>query len=239
VSSAGEFGAQLKAARERRGVALETIAAETKISASHFAAMERGDLTRWPSGIFARGFVRAYAEAVGLDPDATAAEFVRIAGEADRKGRAGAAVVPSASTIPTSIAPAVVSGPRSGVVLRLLLAEEPLPSGERAARPAGVRRIAPILVEAAALATAALAAWWWAAGGLPLLVTALATIAYYGAGMGVWGRSPLQRILDRRASQPANLDGRDSRGGDRRRIGSTRPANTRRRRRGSRARQSV
>jgi cytoskeletal protein RodZ len=39
-------------------------------------ALERGDLTRLPGGIFTRSFVRAYAQEVGLDPDRTIQEFI-------------------------------------------------------------------------------------------------------------------------------------------------------------------
>ena len=58
-SSAYAFGRRLRDQRERHGVALESIAATTKINASLFAALERGDLSAWPSGIFRRAFVRA------------------------------------------------------------------------------------------------------------------------------------------------------------------------------------
>lgn len=39
-------------------------------------ALERGDLSRLPGGIFTRAFVRAYAEEVGLDPDSTIDDFI-------------------------------------------------------------------------------------------------------------------------------------------------------------------
>ena len=68
--------ARLRKERERRQIPLSSISANTKISASLFAALERGDVSRWPSGIFRRSFIRAYASAIGLDPDAIAREFV-------------------------------------------------------------------------------------------------------------------------------------------------------------------
>src|SRR5580765_8374435 len=46
------FGRRLRDQRERHGVTLETIAANTKISASLLAGLERGDVSAWPSGIF-------------------------------------------------------------------------------------------------------------------------------------------------------------------------------------------
>jgi cytoskeletal protein RodZ len=48
----------------------------TKISIVALEALERGDLSRLPGGIFSRAFVRAYALEVGLDPEATVTEFL-------------------------------------------------------------------------------------------------------------------------------------------------------------------
>jgi cytoskeletal protein RodZ len=68
--------ARLRNERERRQILLSSISANTKISAGLFEALERGDVSRWPSGIFRRSFIRAYAGAIGLDPDAIAREFL-------------------------------------------------------------------------------------------------------------------------------------------------------------------
>jgi transcriptional regulator with XRE-family HTH domain len=70
------FGRRLRRERERRKIALPSIAENTKISMSLFADLERDDVSRWPSGIFRKSFIRAYAQAVGLDPDEIAREFV-------------------------------------------------------------------------------------------------------------------------------------------------------------------
>lgn len=70
------FGARLRAQRERREMSLAAIADQTKISAALLDALERDDLSRWPSGLFRRAFVRAYASAVGLDPEATVRDFL-------------------------------------------------------------------------------------------------------------------------------------------------------------------
>ena len=71
-----DFGTRLRAARERRGVALRDIAARTELSVTALEALERSDPSRLPGGIFARAFVRSYAAEVGLDPEATVLEFV-------------------------------------------------------------------------------------------------------------------------------------------------------------------
>ena len=71
-----DFGGKLRLARERRGVSLRQIAANTKISAAVLEALERNDLSKLPGGIFSRAFVRSYALEVGLDPDKTVQEFL-------------------------------------------------------------------------------------------------------------------------------------------------------------------
>lgn len=71
-----EFGAQLKQARESRGISLRQIATSTKISTVALEALERGDLSKLPGGIFSRAFVRAYAVEVGLDPDEIVSQFL-------------------------------------------------------------------------------------------------------------------------------------------------------------------
>jgi cytoskeletal protein RodZ len=70
------FGARLRYERERRQIALRSIAEGTKISVSLLEGLERDDVSRWPSGIFRKSFVRAYADAIGLDPDPVVREFV-------------------------------------------------------------------------------------------------------------------------------------------------------------------
>ena len=70
------FGAALRRAREQRKLSLSDVAARTKVRASLYAALERNDISHWPAGIFRRAFVRAYAETVGLDPDATVQDFL-------------------------------------------------------------------------------------------------------------------------------------------------------------------
>ena len=70
------FGARLRLERERRQIELKSIAEGTKIGISLLEGLERDDVSRWPSGIFRKSFVRAYAEAIGLDADRVVHEFV-------------------------------------------------------------------------------------------------------------------------------------------------------------------
>src|SRR5438876_9491094 len=72
------FGASFKKARESKGIALSQIATETRISTRFLNAIENEEFNLLPGGIFNRGFVRAYAEKVGLDPDQAVAEYERL-----------------------------------------------------------------------------------------------------------------------------------------------------------------
>ena len=58
------FGARLRKQREARHIDLSWIAEETKIKRSLLEALERDDVSRWPSGIFRRAYVRTYAHVV-------------------------------------------------------------------------------------------------------------------------------------------------------------------------------
>src|SRR5207344_3277286 len=75
-ASDAAFGARLRMERERRRITLASIAANTKINLHLLEGLERGQVTRWPSGIFRRSFIRAYAEAIGLDQDEITREFL-------------------------------------------------------------------------------------------------------------------------------------------------------------------
>ena len=72
------FGARLRQRREGQAIALVTIAEQTKIKLSLLEALERDDVSHWPSGIFRRAFIRAYAHAIGLNPDVVVREFLAI-----------------------------------------------------------------------------------------------------------------------------------------------------------------
>ena len=72
------FGARLRLRREEQGIALGTIAEELKITLSLLEAVERDDVSNWPSGIYRRAFIRAYAHAIGLNPDVVVREFLEL-----------------------------------------------------------------------------------------------------------------------------------------------------------------
>jgi TonB family protein len=75
---AGEYptiGAYFSAAREAAGLAIEDLAARTHIKAAYLDAIELMRLDDLPSRPFAIGFVKTYAEALGVDAAAAVAKF--------------------------------------------------------------------------------------------------------------------------------------------------------------------
>jgi GAF domain-containing protein len=72
------FGARLREQRERQQIDLAAIVQQTKIKLSLLEELERDDVSRWPTGIFRRAYVRAYAHAIGLDQDVIVREFLGV-----------------------------------------------------------------------------------------------------------------------------------------------------------------
>lgn len=70
-----EIGKTLHETRERLGLTLDEIARMTRIRKARLEALERGELDSMPSQAQARGFLRNYADALGLDPDALLAQL--------------------------------------------------------------------------------------------------------------------------------------------------------------------
>jgi len=61
------FGNCLRRERERRDFSLSDVAQKTKVSRSVLEQLERGDLDLLPAGVYARGFIRSFARAIGAD----------------------------------------------------------------------------------------------------------------------------------------------------------------------------
>jgi cytoskeleton protein RodZ len=71
-----DVGETLRMAREQQGLSLDVISQRTKIGTEKLRAIEENDIQRLPSGIFLRGFVRAYAREVGLDVEDTVNRYI-------------------------------------------------------------------------------------------------------------------------------------------------------------------
>lgn len=65
------IGTYLRQQREMRNIPLNEVAKATKINVRFLSALEMDDLQNLPGPTFAKGFVRSYARAVGLDPEET------------------------------------------------------------------------------------------------------------------------------------------------------------------------
>src|ERR1041384_5323237 len=74
-----EFGATFKKARESLGISLDDIALETRIGTRFLQAIENEQFELLPGGIFNRGFIRSFAQRVGLDPEKAVSDYERLA----------------------------------------------------------------------------------------------------------------------------------------------------------------
>jgi transcriptional regulator with XRE-family HTH domain len=175
------FGARLRHERERRGIALASIAERTKIAPALLVALERGDVGRWPGGIYRRSFIRAYAEAVGLDPAEVAREFFESFPDP-------AAVAPTIAGVAEPSPDAARAPAPTAAKVRLRLDQPPpvcrpgrlLADGRQRVGAAAVD-LATLLIIATAF-SAALGDFW-----MPL---AIAMACYYVGGILIFGNTP-------------------------------------------------
>ena len=70
-----DIGAELRAAREAKGLSLGSLAQRTRVQPRTLAAIEINDIAAIPPRPFGRGFVRAYAQEVSLDPEQTVQNY--------------------------------------------------------------------------------------------------------------------------------------------------------------------
>jgi Helix-turn-helix domain len=175
------LGVYLRAERERRELTLRAISESTKVSLPLLEGLEADDISRWPGGIFRRAFVRSYAEAVGLDPDAVFRRF-------EQQHRP-----PAPETATTE------SGSPTNELQAMAQAGHRL-----AARSAvGVSKRLRYIGTAADLTVALVLAFGSAAAGSRLLWPVLMIAAYYAVGILTTGTSPMVALLSSQAeSEP-------------------------------------
>jgi transcriptional regulator with XRE-family HTH domain len=171
------FCARLKAARERKGIALEEIAGSTKVARSLLKGLEENDLSRWPQGLYRRAYLRDYLRAINLPEQSIVAEFVRLFPDKESP-------VPAAAVEPEREEPCALS---------LTLA------GGRTERLEKARNhVTAATIDLAVVLSLSTLAWWliqadlWATG-------ALVSLAYYSLGTAAIGSSPGMRILEDRS----------------------------------------
>ena len=123
-------GAELRRAREARGVSLARLATTTRIQARVLEALERNDLSGAPPRPYARGFVAAYAREVGLDPDTTVqsyfAQFDHRSDPAPPDDHPGAAAVPENPPVRTWLLPVAAVAAAAVLVITLIAASQGL-----------------------------------------------------------------------------------------------------------------
>ena len=72
------LGEVLRTARQKRRLSISQIAETTRLKATLIEDLERNDFSRVPAPIYGRGFLKMYAEAVGLDPHPLVEEYIRV-----------------------------------------------------------------------------------------------------------------------------------------------------------------
>lgn len=86
------IGVRLRQAREERRLTLQQVAEATRVRVRYLEALEADDLSTMPSAAQARGFLRIYAEFLGLDVEA----LIREARQAEAAPPASPADLPTA-----------------------------------------------------------------------------------------------------------------------------------------------
>jgi len=62
------IGDYLRAAREERKIPIAQVSRDTKVNEKYILALEAGDFSVFPAVAYAKGFIRIYAEYLGVDP---------------------------------------------------------------------------------------------------------------------------------------------------------------------------
>jgi DnaJ-class molecular chaperone len=78
-------GKTLRQIRERMSIDLETIAQETRITLKTLELIEGEDLEKLPPLVYLKGFLKGYAQSLGLDPHKVVEEYVHFLDEEKRK----------------------------------------------------------------------------------------------------------------------------------------------------------
>jgi cytoskeleton protein RodZ len=138
------LGETLREAREARALTLEEVAHETRIRVRYLRALEEDDFSLFPSSIHAKGFLRNYAQFLGMDAESLVAQYGEIVGELAPSMTVGTAFqAPPPGPAPAIQAPrAAIKQPtqRPGSATPAgpaIPPESPLPELEQPASPAG------------------------------------------------------------------------------------------------------
>lgn len=75
VAVVKEIGERLRSAREAKGLSMREVQAETKIRQKYLEALENGDEASIPGEVYVKGFLRSYANHLGLDGHALVEQY--------------------------------------------------------------------------------------------------------------------------------------------------------------------
>jgi transcriptional regulator with XRE-family HTH domain len=75
IHAGGDVGQALRAIREFKRLSVDEVAERTRVRPSYVTAIEAMQLDKLPSRPFVVGYIRAIAQALGVDPDAAADRF--------------------------------------------------------------------------------------------------------------------------------------------------------------------
>jgi flagellar biosynthesis protein FlhG len=78
-------GKTLRQIREKMGIDLETISQETRISMKTLESMENENLERLPALVYLKGFLKGYAQSLGLDPQKVVEGYLNFLNEDKKK----------------------------------------------------------------------------------------------------------------------------------------------------------
>jgi DnaJ-class molecular chaperone len=78
-------GKTLKQIRERMGVDLKIVSTETKINAKILEWIEEENEEKLPTLVYLKGFLRGYAQSLGLDPQKVIEGYLQFLNESKRK----------------------------------------------------------------------------------------------------------------------------------------------------------
>lgn len=76
LSAKAVTGAHLRNIRIAKGATLDEISAATKVKKSYLEAIESDNPQRFPAPVFMKGFLKAYAKALGLNPDEISEKYL-------------------------------------------------------------------------------------------------------------------------------------------------------------------
>ncbi|NWF94133.1 MAG: helix-turn-helix domain-containing protein [Syntrophaceae bacterium] len=78
-------GKSLKRIRQRMGIDLRTISAQTKINMKMLEWIEEEAVERLPALVYLKGFLKGYAQCLGLDPQKVIQGYVKFLEESQKK----------------------------------------------------------------------------------------------------------------------------------------------------------